>query len=84
MNNDDYEVVKFEHLNAYVDYEDVELKVNQICNKTFFGDFVIGQVKIKQSNAVVREIWAVKIPVSMKLKLEDYYMVCSNRCGYIY
>ena len=84
MYADDYEVVRFQHLNAYVDYEDVEQKVKQIKENTFFGLFLIGDVKIKQSNAVFKEIWALKIPVSMKFKLEDYYMACSNRCGYIY
>ena len=84
MGADDYEVVRFEHLNAYVDYEDVEQKVTQIKENTFFGLFLIGDVKIKQSNAVFKEIWAVKIPVAMKFKLEDFYMACAERCGYIY
>ena len=84
MYADDYEVVRFEHLNAYVDYEDVEQKVKQIKENTFFGLFLIGDVKIKQSNAVFKEIWAVKVPVSMKFKLEDYYMACAEKCGYIY
>lgn len=84
MGADGYEVVRFEHLNAYVDYEDVEQKVKQIKENTFFGLFLIGDVKIKQSNAVFKEIWALKIPCSMKFSLEDYYMACSNHCGYIY
>lgn len=84
LNADDYEVVRFEHLNAFVDYDDVKVKVDKIRRNTFFGGFLIGEVKIKQSNSVVKEIWALKIPVAMKFGLEDYYMACSNRCGYIY
>ena len=84
MDADDYEFVRFEHLNAYVNQEDVEMKVNDICNRTFFGEFLINDVKIQQSNAVIREIWGLKIPRSMKFSLEDYYMACSNHCGYIY
>ena len=50
-NSGDYEVVKFEHINVFVDnYEDVQMKVNEICNRTFLGDFVINEVKIKQTN----------------------------------
>ena len=84
MNTNQWEVVRFEHLNAYVDYEDIEQKVKQIKENTFFGLFLIGDVKIKQSNAVFKEIWALKIPVTMKFKLEDFYMACAERCGYIY
>lgn len=84
MNTNQWEVVRFEHLNAYVDYEDVEQKVKQIKENTFFGLFLIGEVKIKQSNAVFKEIWGLKVPVAMKFKLEDYYMACAERCGYIY
>ncbi len=84
MNSGEYEVVRFEHINAFVDQADAEIKVNEICNKTFFGKFVIDEVKLKQSNAIVREVWALKIPVSMICSLEEMYMSCSNRCGYIY
>ena len=74
----------FEHLNAFIGYDDVKVKVDKICRNTFFGGFLIGEVKIKQSNSFVKEIWALRIPSSMKFRLEDYYMSCSNRCGYIY
>lgn len=84
MNTQNYEIVRFEHINAFVDQADVEIKVNDICSKTFFGNFVIGEVKLKQSNAIVREVWALKIPVSMICSLEEMHMSCSNRCGYIY
>ncbi|WP_405275738.1 hypothetical protein [Methanobrevibacter sp.] len=30
-----------EHIDVFVDYEDVEVKVNEICNRTFLGDFVV-------------------------------------------
>lgn len=81
---DEWEVVRFEHSNAFVDKFDVEMKVTDICEKTFLGMFLMGDVKIKQSNAVFREIWALKIPVSMKFELERYYKACAEKCGYIY
>ena len=60
----DYEIVRFQHIDALVSQEDVELKVNEICEKTFLGDFVVGKVKIKQnpSGNAFTEIWALKIP----------------------
>lgn len=84
MDADEWEIVRFEHLNAFVDYESVEQKVKQIKENTFFGNFLIGEVKIKQSNSVVREIWAVKVPIAMKFGLEDYYRAAAQKCGYIY
>ena len=50
----------------------------------FLGDFVVGEVKIKENSSGYKEIWEVKVPVSMKFKLEDYYMACAEKCGYIY
>ena len=86
INSCDYEVVRFEHIDVLVDYEDVEMKVNEICNNTFLGDFVIGDVKIKLSTSgnAFTEIWALKIPVAMKYSLKRYYEACAERCGYIY
>lgn len=60
------------------------MEVNEICNKTFLGDFVVGGVKIKEISSGYKEIWALKIPVSMKFGLKDFYMACAERCGYIY
>ena len=84
-NSGDYEIVRFKHINVFVDdYHDVQMKVNDIRNKTFLGDFVINEVKIKQTNPkTFKEIWALKIPVSMKFRLDELYMACSERCGYI-
>ena len=84
MNSENYEIVRFEHLDVFVTQSDVEMKVNDICNKTFLGDFVVGEVKIKEISSGYKEIWALKIPVAMKFKLKDYYMACAERCGYIY
>ena len=84
MNSENYEITRFEHLDVFVTQSDVEMKVNDICNKTFLGDFVVGEVKIKEISSGYKEIWALKIPVAIKFKLEDYYMACSNRRGYIY
>lgn len=85
MENDNYDVVRFEHINVFVDYEDVKQKVDEICNNTFFGDFAVADVKIKEGGPTTyTEIWALKIPVVMKYNLKKYYRACSNRCGYIY
>ncbi len=84
-NSGDYEIVRFEYINVFVNYESVKNKVNDIRNKTFLGDFVINEVKIKQTNPQsFKEIWALKIPVSMKLRLDELYFACSERSGYIY
>lgn len=85
-NSGDYEVVKFEHINVFVDYKEVEMKVNSICNRTFLRDFVVGDVKIKlnSSGNAFTEIWALKVPVAMRGSLNRYYEACAERCGYIY
>ena len=86
MNDCEYEVVRFEHIDVFVDYEDVEKKVKEICNTTFLGDFVVGEVKIKlnSSGNSFTEVWALKVPVSMKFSLKQYYTACAEKCGYIY
>lgn len=86
MDGCEYEVVRFEHIDVFVDYEDVEKKVNDICNTTFLGDFVVGEVKIKlnSSGNSFTEVWALKIPVTIKFSLKKYYKACAERCGYIY
>ena len=85
MDNCEYEVVRFEHIDVFVNQEDVELKVNAISNTTFFGDFLVGEVKIKQTNPnAFTEIWALKVPVTMKFSLKEYYEACAEKCGYIY
>lgn len=86
MINCEYEVVRFEHIDVFVDYEDVEMKVNDIGNTTFLGDFVVGDVKIKlnSSGNSFTEVWALKVPVAMKFSLKQYYNACAERCGYIY
>ncbi len=83
---DEYEIVRFEHIDVFVTQSDVEMKVNDICNTTFLGDFVVGDVKIKlnTSGNSYTEIWALKIPVSMRSSLKRYYEACAERCGYLY
>ena len=82
---DDFEIVRFTHHDVFVDYADVEMKVNELCNGTFLGYFVVGDVKIKENiSRSYTEIWALKIPVGMKFRLDDFYMACAQRCGYIY
>ena len=86
MINCEYEVVRFEHIDVFVDYKDVEQKVNDIRDNTFLGDFVVGEVKIKlnSSGNSFTEVWALKIPVTIKFSLKQYYKACAERCGYIY
>lgn len=86
MINCEYEVVRFEHIDVFVDYKDVEQKVNDIRDNTFLGDFVVRDVKIKlnSSGNSFTEIWALKLPVAMKFSLKQYYNACAERCGYIY
>lgn len=85
MSSGNYEVVRYEHIDVFVDYEEVEMKVKAICN-TFLGDFQIGEVKIKENSSgnSFTEIWALRIPVGMKFSLKRYYMACARKCGYIY
>lgn len=54
-------------------------------NNTFFGNLAIKEpkVKINSSGNSYTEIWALKIPTSMRLHLKEYYRSCSERCGYI-
>ena len=75
-----------ENIDVFVDYDDVEMKVNEICNRTFLGDFVVGEVKIRENSSgnSFTEVWALKIPVNMKFSLKHYYNACAERCGYIY
>lgn len=86
MNTCEYEIVRFEHIDVLVDYEDVQLKINEICNNTFFGDLVVGDVKIKlnSSGNAFTEIWALKIPISMRGSLKRYYEAAAQTCGYLY
>ncbi|MBR2557338.1 MAG: hypothetical protein IKE95_03060 [Methanobrevibacter sp.] len=80
-----YEVVEFKHIDVLTDMEYVDQKVNEIYNNTFFGDMAIKKPKIIQggSSSSFREIWALKVPATMKIHLKDYYKVCSQRCGFI-
>lgn len=86
MNDEDYEIVRFEHIDVFVTQADVERKVNDICNKTFLADFVLGDVKIKlnTSGNSYTEIWALNIPVSMRGSLKRYYEASAQKCGYLY
>ena len=83
---DEWEIVRFEHIDALVPLSDIEMKVNKMCNITFFGDFVVGEVKIKQnpSGNAFTEIWALKIPISMRGSLKRYYEAAAQTCGYLY
>ena len=82
---DDYEIVKFEHLDVLITSEQVNQKVDQIYNNTFFGDLAFKKPKIRlnSSGNSYTIIWALKIPTSMRLHLKEYYKSCSERCGYI-
>ena len=86
MNSDQWEIVRFEHIDALVDYEEVKEKVDKICNRTFFGHFVINEPKIllNSSGNSFTEVYALRIPVAMKLNLKKYYTVSAEHCGYIY
>ena len=82
----DYDRHYFEVESRVKSMMDVEKKVNDICNTTFLGDFVVGEVKIKlnSSGNSFTEVWALKVPVAMKFSLKQYYNACAERCGYIY
>lgn len=85
MMADEFEVVRFTHFDPFVEYGDVEVKVNDICNNTFLGDFVVGEVKIRRETSYSHmEIWGLRVPISMKLDLKRYYEACAQKCGYIY
>ena len=86
LSEDEYEIVRFEHINVFVTQSDVEMKVNDICNTTFLGDFVVGDVKIKlnTSGNSYTEIWALKIPVSMRSSLKRCYEACAEKRGHIF
>ena len=84
VESDPFEIVKFTYFDVFMGREDVEEKVNDLCANTFLGDFLVGQVKVKEETSQsYNEIWALKIPVSMKYSLKEYYEVCANKCGYI-
>ena len=78
-------VVPFNHLDVLVDSDYVNQKVDQIYNNTFFGNLAIKEPKIRQNSSgnSYTTIWALKIPVSMRLHLKEYYKSCSERVGYI-
>lgn len=79
------EIVRFTHFNPFADYIDVETKVNEIYSNTFLGDLAVGEVKIKEETSrSYTEIWALKVPVSMKYQLKEMYGACTQKCGYIY
>ena len=84
VESDPFEIVRFTYFDVFMGREDVEEKVNDLCANTFLGDFLVGQVKVKEETSQsYTEIWALKIPVSMKYSLKQYYEVCANKCGYI-
>lgn len=84
METDEFEIVRFTYFDVFMAKEDVEAKVNDLCAHTFLGDFLVGQVKVKEETSQsFTEIWALKIPVSMKYSLKQYYGACANKCGYI-
>ena len=80
-----FEIVKFEHLDVLITADQVNQKVGQIYNNTFFGDLAIKEPKIRQNSSgnSYTTIWALKIPASMRLHLKEYFRCCSERCGYI-
>ncbi len=82
---DNFEIVKFEHLDVLVGQDYVNQKVDQIYNNTFFGNLAVKKPKIRQNSSgnSYTTIWALKIPTSMRLHLKEYYRSCSERCGYI-
>ncbi len=83
---EEWEIVRFEHIDALIPQSDIEMKVNKMCNTTFFADFLVGEVKIKQnpSGNAFTEIWALKIPISMRGSLKRYYEAAAQSCGYLY
>lgn len=84
VESDPFEIVRFTYFDVFMGREDVEEKVNDLCANTFLGDFLVGQVKVKEETSQsYNEIWALKIPVSMKYSLKKYYEACANKCGYI-
>ena len=83
MNITEFEIVRFEHLNVFVSEEDVQVRVKEISENTFFGDFLVGEIKIKRSTSAFKEIWGLRVPVSMKYSLDEYYKICAQKCGYI-
>ncbi len=84
-NGENYEIVKFEHLDVLTTSEQVNQKVNKIYNNAFFGNLAIKEPKIRQNSFgnSYTTIWMLKIPVSMRMHLKEYFKSCSERCGYI-
>ena len=84
MKTDDFEIIRYTHFDVFMTRGEVETKVNDLCANTFLGDLLVGQVKIKEeTNQSFTEIWGLKVPLSMKYSLKEYYEVSANRCGYI-
>ena len=84
MKTDEFEMVRYTYFDVFMSREDVEAKVRDLCANTFLGDLLVGQVKIKEeTNQSFTEIWGLKVPLSMKYSLKEYYEVSANRCGYI-
>lgn len=81
--SEEHVMVRFEHIDALVAQEDVEMKVNVICNKTFLGDFGIGEVKIKQNTSGIAftEMGDLKIPAVMIFRLRTCYDACAEKYG---
>ena len=81
---DEFEIVRYTDFDVFMSRGEVETKINDLCAHTFLGDFLVGQVKVKEETSQsFTEIWALKIPVSMKHSLKQYYEVCANKCGFI-
>ena len=84
MKTDEFEIVRYTYFDVFMTRGEVETKVNDLCANTFLGDLLVGQVKIKEeTNQSFTEIWGLKVPLSMKYSLKEYYEVSANRCGYI-
>ena len=83
---DEWEIVRFEYLDALVHLSDIEMKVNKMFNTTFIGDFLVGEVKIRQnpSGNAFAKIWDLKILISMRGSLKRYYEASAQTCGYLY
>ena len=83
MNCSEFEIVRFEHLNVFMNKSEVEVRAKKIYDNTFIGKFAVSEAKVRRINSGYKEIWALRIPVSMKYSLKEYYKLSAQKCGYI-
>ena len=85
INTEESVVIRFEHTDVFMDKADVQIKVDELFKNTFLGRLSVNDPKITEKNEgyVYHEIWALKVPNSLKFRLEEYYKACAEHCGYI-